>query len=876
MVCCFLHHQAQTPEPPCWYTPNWDWTIFDGENWKGYWTNQESTPYMGSPFQNTSNTDIQDVIDASDFREEQGWVLLYKNFGCFDTPVQAGMPHFFLYNKFTAVIRMFYYVPSEAFYLKAKVEIEWYSTDNTSLLTHGRKMALPNDEYSMGDNAERTLFIIEDQPANGAWVMAEQLVHFDHTDLQETDAYWLKVIFTNMTESAVLLNGTFEFTTKSMGVKDQNTTPSSESNGFQEFLTDTKDRIGKLPKPADVDKFIQSIQTVFPGPDPETVVTWEPLDPDAHYDWTVDPMFDGYPMWASAGFPDENPHPFTAVNTVVEHTKFQEKPLYKYLMLGLKTVAPGVGQGIGLLLNVMNVFSGKATNSGTSAPALQPTVSSGSITLNGTITTETDGGNVFLQLPGMAHNISADFPENWSGLPVYDCPLGNLALESMPTIQKKIYLVKTGRDCSSEYDNFAGLSFTSCHDNYLAIDSYHFDQDLPLALNASSDLNIDMIWAGFTAELDGPLKDKFYSTNGEPLHAYGSPSYDASSDSEPLDDYNGPSYDASSDFNFGNAWEEPQVNPIRLLTENGTYSITGAANGQPVSVSTPLIPIEEFKHTTFNIYHGAKVYLKVAAVMSPISDSYEPTPVLWTTTYEILEDKFVIEQTLEQALEELSNWQPWYPSEGIFLSSGYPFTWEQQHNRNSDMVLSLLPSPSVVQGVIDDGQYSAFNILADEVHITNTQAGVDLKAEHRIKMTTGLKVFAAENKKFKATIERTLPYTTGKDAGIVNVYNSNCNPAQIKRMIADREAQEQATPLAFGIYSGLVSNTLMLKCPQGDQYQASIDIYSSTGQLVESLYLSSMQDKSLIDLHHLADGAYLVKGSVAGAVFCQPFVKTEP
>jgi hypothetical protein len=288
-----------------------------------------------------------------------------------------------------------------------------------------------------------------------------------------------------------------------------------------------------------------------------------------------------------------------------------------------------------------------------------------------------------------------------------------------------------------------------------------------------------------------------------------------------------------------------------------------------------LIPIEEFKNTTFDIYHGAKVYLKIAAVMSPISESYEPTPVLWTTTYEIRDNKLDVVQTLEEALFELSGaLGTWDPS--FVLSSGYPFTWEQQHNRNSDMVLSLLPSPSVVQGVIDDGQYSAFNILADNVDITNTQAGVELKAEHRIKMTTGLKVFAAENKKFKATIERTLPYTTGKDAGIVNVYNSNCNPAQIKRMIADREAQEQATPLAFGIYSGLVSNTLMLKCPQGDQYQASIDIYSSTGQLVESLYLSSMQDKSLIDLHHLADGAYLVKGSVAGAVFCQPFVKTEP
>jgi hypothetical protein len=853
MVCCFLHHQAQTPEPPCWYTPNWDWTIFDGENWKGYWTNQESTPYMGSPFQNTSNTDIQDVIEASDFREEQGWVLLYKNFGCFDTPVQAGMPHFFLYNKFTAVIRMFYYVPSEGNYLQAKVEIEWYSNDNSSLLTHGRKTALPNDEYSMGDNTERTLFIIEDQPANGAWVMAEQLVHFDHTDLQETDAYWLKVIFTNMTNSDVDLNGTFEFTTKSMGVKDQNTTPSSESNGFQEFLTDTKDRIGKLPKPADVDKFIESIQTVFPGPDPETVVTWEPSDPNAQYDWTIDPMFDGYPMWASAGFPGENPHPFTAVNTVVEHTKFQEKPLYKYLMLGLKTVAPGVGQGIGLLLNVMNVFSGKATNSGTSAPALQPTVSTGSIKLNGTITTETDGGNVFLQLPGMAHNISADFPENWSGLPVYDCPLGNLALESMPTIKKKTYLFQQGRFCSSEYDYFTGQTNTSCLDSYLAIDSYHFDQDLSLALNASSDLNIDMIWAGFTAELDDSLlKDKFLANH------------------EIVGDYYFDSF-----IQFGTSWEATHLNPIRLLTENGTYSITGAAAGQPISVSTPLIPIEEFKNTTFDMYHGAKVYLKIAAVMSPISESYEPTPVLWTTTYEIRDNKLDVVQTLEEALFELSGaLGTWDPS--FVLSSGYPFTWEQQHNRNSDMVLSLLPSPSVVQGVIDDGQYSAFNILADNVDITNTQAGVELKAEHRIKMTTGLKVFAAENKKFKATIERTLPYTTGKDAGIVNVYNSNCNPAQIKRMIADREAQEQATPLAFGIYSGLVSNTLMLKCPQGDQYQASIDIYSSTGQLVESLYLSSMQDKSLIDLHHLADGAYLVKGSVAGAVFCQPFVKTEP
>ncbi len=856
-VCIFASAQCtqgQTPDPPCWYTPDWDWTNFDGENWKGYWTNQENDPYMGCPFQNTSNSDIQDVIEAHDFREEQGWVLLYKNFGCTDGPVQAGMPHFFLYNKFTTMIRMFYYVPNEANYSKAKVEIAWDEGSNTSLLTHARKKALPNEEYTMADNAEKTLFLIEDQPAYGAWVMAEQLIHFDHADLLETDAYWIKVIFTNMTESAVFLNGGFEFTTKSAGIKNQNTTPTNEANGLKTFLNESKERIGKLPKVEDIDKFITNIQTIFPQPD-LTITTWEngTEQPDANYYYTTDYMEQN----PDAIFGDDNMtqygdpiDPMHAVNTVVKHTKFQETDIYKYMMLGLKNVAPGVSQGISIFLSTWDTFSGKATGSATSAPAMQPTVSCGSITLNGTITTETDGPIVFLQLPGMAHNISEDEPENWSGLPVYDCPLGNLALESMPLIQKKYYYYHSGFDLEAVdfyMDGGGTPDWYESHNRYFLMDSYNFSENVSLSLNAPSGLEIEELWAGFSSEFSGQTSSKFSSSEGDLLES------------------NIISYEYYQDNQVNN---HKHINPIRQLISNGTYSITGASSGQPITVATPLIPLDEFKNTTFDTYHGAKVYLKIAAVMRPISDNYEQTPVLWTTTYEIKDNKITAINTLVDATSQLNN-----STMLLNQQQGFPLTWEQQQNRNSDLVLSLLPSPSVEQGVMDDGLYNAFNILADDVDINNTVSGVKLTAEHRIKMTKGLKIIAAADKPFKASIERTLPYATGADATLVHVYNTDCNPSQIKSMMVQNENTSISNYDLFGIYANLVNEFLVLRCPQGEQYGGTLQILNSTGQQVNSIETSLAQDKLTIDVGNLSSGVYFLKGLIGDTLFCCKFVK---
>ncbi|MFM9985213.1 MAG: hypothetical protein ACKVOK_08280 [Flavobacteriales bacterium] len=841
---------AQTPDPPCWYTPDWDWTNFDGENWKGYWVNQEGSAYMGCPFVNPANSDIWDVVDANDFREEQGWVLLYKDFGCTDQPVGGGMPRFFLYNKFTAIVRMFYYVPYEANYLKAKVEIQWQSSDNTSLLTQARKLALPNEEYTMADNQEITLYLIEDQPANGAWVMAEQLVHFDHADLQSVNAYDLKFIFTNMTNSTVELTGAFEFTTKSQGVKNQNTT-SENNNGFKDFLTNGKERIGKLPKPEDVDKFITSIQSIFgtspdatpdapAGPMPPSVLT-----PPEDYYASADPL-DMSPLFASidggSGY-GELAGNFAQVNEVTKQMKFQDRILYKYIMLGIKS-SGAVGQGIGLLLGVMNTFSGKATGSSSTAPSMQPTVSSGSITLTGTITTETDGPNAFMQLPGMAHNISADLPENWSGLPIYDCPLGNLALETMPLISKKHYCQYIGYNVwDNDYDFDGYIDWYSRQNNYFLMDSYNFSENISLALNAPSGLQIEHLWASITTDFSG-------GTNYEYTGGY----HDIS-----LQEYQG----------LG-ANDEQYINPVNELIKNGTYSYTGASIGQPHSVATPLIPLDEFKNTTFNVPHGSKIYLKIAAVMRPIADGYEPTPVLWTTTYEIRDDKITTLNTPTDVIFSIE-------SNGIFpdQQQGFPFTWEQQHNRNSDMVLSLLPAPSVVQGVMDDGQYTAFNILADDVDITNTAAGVKLTAEHRIKMIPGLKVTSVEDKPFKAKIERTLPYTTGTDATIVNTYNTGCNPGQIKNMMVEMEAEAADGTSPFGIYASIVNNHLAIRCPAGESYSGTLQILNVTGQLINQLSLTSIQDKQLLEVNHLAIGVYYLRGQLGNAMFCSKFIKEE-
>jgi len=96
---------------------NWDWQIQTPENWK--MSNNEPSYAYGDvppPFAKTKPGQggaelglFADVYKRSDYTKAKGWNLLVAKFG-----KTEGYPYFVLYNKYRAVIRVFYYVGERA------------------------------------------------------------------------------------------------------------------------------------------------------------------------------------------------------------------------------------------------------------------------------------------------------------------------------------------------------------------------------------------------------------------------------------------------------------------------------------------------------------------------------------------------------------------------------------------------------------------------------------------------------------------------------------------------------------------------------------------------------------------------------------------
>ena len=653
----FIITSIKSQPAPCWWTPSWDWLITTNTNWQYY--NGSLFVDMGTPFQNANPTSsLTKIIDASDYTTSKGWVLFSKDFGCVGAPVTNQLPFFSLYNKFTGVIRYFFYNAnsSSSTINKSLVTMEWYNNQKTtSLFNHTNLYNETNDKFPKTTDQSLYPVNIGNYAGGGAWYIADFTAHFDQNtgrglngldDLTKTGAdYKLLLKIYQVSNSNVTLNGTFQFNTEvsSFAQSPSPSVISSGTNPTYQLLSDAKKFLGKVPSESD----LKNIYTQFDA----QIATLN-----------ASPVIKGGIKGALAD-----------VQAVFQNNTFRN------VLTTAASFAPPAGQIVSGAMALMDLFIDKPTQStssgGPTFTYMAPTVSRGTIELNGTITTTGNQKDFTTQLPGVNHKyISGNVV--YSGLPYYDCPLGVLNLESEPLLQKRSHL-KTMAFSQTTYfgefrvanyplANMMNLSYCGLNTAHLInpngtyawttirsqyfkeeLDYYKVDDNVKIAINDASGLNLEEIQYALVVELERDV-------NGNVI-------FDALKESvvfnePPLGDYQG--CILGGDYNYGNPVNNQLIynlvpqstnitqtydNPILDQIKKGIYIVSEIKGDKVSKYCTPFIPANQFKGTTIRAPKGSKIILKVLARLRPIDSQYEQTPVIITSSYELKTNSTKIE-----------------------------------------------------------------------------------------------------------------------------------------------------------------------------------------------------------------------------------------
>jgi Secretion system C-terminal sorting domain len=793
--------------PPCWYTENWDWTDPAEQNWYAYvntFGGGLSPQAMGSPFVNpTANSDIYNIVEAGDFQKSQGWVLLYKNFGCSGNPVDGNVPYFFLYNRYTAVVRMFFKNYADESYHEAQVILKWLgNVDNTGLLAIGNKYTPPVKAYPGHAVGEQMMNYVQDYYSEGAWFTTEFPVSFDQNTNAEMDSDLLIEVF-NVALSTLDLDGNLEFQTKSAGQKDSEALVPTVNGDEKSFLVDAKEFLGKVPKSADIKSFYDNFDNGI-----------------SDIDSTIDNRF-------TNGMHD-------LADQFLDHTSD-----IKGFLIGASQTAVGLSSGIDVALSVLSFFTGKAAST-TPAPAVfQPTLSSGSLTLSGTLTTKTNGTAVQMQLPGTNHFSAGNQNIQYVGKPIYDCPLGNLALEEIPQISYREYLDHFGDVFVDYVFSNEGSATDETTGAYIKSRSYKLFDNIKLALNAAARLRVDTILVGFMGISDLPAYDiKNYQTGDN---------WNTVNNADAF-------INNHTNFPFSAQFVGPAAPDHVEALSNGLYQLYSRDTiSHRHSFGTSLVDLAHFRGATFKVPASTQIFLKVVAILRPIDEDAVQTPVLWSCTYEIPEDKLV---PAGPPLGSLSS--PQQVAMAVNYPS-FPFTFEQMWRADGDLHIHN----EVVQ---EAAELRNTIVTGPEAYIDPILGPVELDARIKISMQPGTRVMSYPNL-FRARIVPDNSIAHGTSGGSVNTYFQECANQYRNAVFGNEEAGENTNELLVFPNPTDGCFTIRWKVSQGE----SIVITNIMGEVIYSLKIDDKEGQANVDFSKFASGLYVVK--TTGLASDSKFVK---
>jgi hypothetical protein len=423
----------------------WDWESTQCIMWRARTTS--TTIFMGSPFLQQSNDAIDIINRQNDFRKEDGWELIRRDFGCFQP---LTIPWFILYNKYRGLLRIYFFINHTN---STDIVVEMNTTLNrgfrSAVVSSARPLMLaPNKYLNTADDFDELIATATAKPAGNSWNVAEFTPIFDPNikDGKFTDTN-IRFEILGITESSVKLNGEGQSITDKYSLSGKNMkSTNSSSNAFN---AGNAKKVIKHSK--DLTSSIKALQS-----EAKKVVD-------------------------NKDIPEEFKEEFKEVASAPDD-RFRQA-------LGMVVgAASKANPYLSVAGTVLGILWPTETKSGQGAP-FTPTKTTTTMNFTGTITTQTTEQPIIVKTPGTLRT-------NDHNLPYYDCPLGIFNIRNQPRLNRISYWRYIGhRDV---YD-FRGWFRERHRAEY---ESYRVANNIGGSFNAKAGLELVSAQAAIFGELD--------------------------------------------------------------------------------------------------------------------------------------------------------------------------------------------------------------------------------------------------------------------------------------------------------------------------------------------------------------------------------------
>lgn len=460
---------------------NWEETPYDASGnprpaycntWAANIAGQSSLVPMDAPWVKPGGPGLVSVSGAEDYKKADGWELLRFDFG-YQSPVPV--PYFILYHKPTGVLRVYAYIVQRGL-TGAVITLNHSTSDQTfsgysiGSLGNTRDLVQAPDKYltqssSSLNGLEQTTYVCF-LGGQANWTMAQFTMLLDpnwNNTKYNRNAYQIQI--RGLIKSTVMLDGAIQFKTNTSEDKDFSfsgpaITPTKPSVNSNSSSAEDYDVTGKAQKfLGDLESIGTKIQDIGDKADKTAKAI----------NATTGPLLD--------------------IQNVSNAVK---KATANSTLSAITGIASQLGGIFGLAGSIIGLF----TSEGNSVKsAFIPTVSKGTITLKGTITTDAPLHTFFLLVPGGIHydpnSNSTVAPENLrTQLPYYNCPLGIFNIANTPVLYRNNYQ-RTVTEYLWDYQDDGEGSEDS--NDLRMFSSYMLAGTITPVINASSGLEINYV-----------------------------------------------------------------------------------------------------------------------------------------------------------------------------------------------------------------------------------------------------------------------------------------------------------------------------------------------------------------------------------------------
>lgn len=546
---------------------DWDWTIATNDpNYCATWaiqtSNSTSKFVVGAPWFSAINGALNRIYLDQDYTKAKGWELLRMNMGG-RAPIAT--PYFILYNKYRGIIRTFFYIDNAGFYPNGLSITMSHTSSNGSyssgILALSQPLVQSQDYYLQNrNNNHEIISYVPRFTSQRGWVFADFQAGFDsYAGNAQYSSSSLEFNVLAITTSSIHLAGALNFKTEQQvqegGYGIGGAATSVGSSGLNNFLANGQ----KILTAASSDD-LSKLGNLFKAKADKTVAT-VPI-----------------PVTQAQHGALSNAVSSSGSSTGVFKT-----------VVGL---AGALGPWVGLIGSVVGALWPDDNPAAPAAAPFYPTVSTGTLSLKGSISTTAPKTSFTMQIPGGQHffpNNSGNTGTQTDGgnQPYYDCPLGLFNIKNTPVLAMKNFTVLDDA-YSPNTDGWVAATYS-----YTAYTSYLVTNDIIPVYNAAAGLKLESVQASIVAEeKTADFKTNKYNSN---LNQY-------------------------------------VLNRVQEEVYSGEVEVV-AANDSIVTYATPFINIENFKNEAITTGAGDKVYVRVKAVLTRADAPLGTPPIYFVQDY---------------------------------------------------------------------------------------------------------------------------------------------------------------------------------------------------------------------------------------------------